>query len=108
MIRSNVKGQIVVEANGKPYNLSVSEEYSNFLLWITTPNSDIAIDEKTFQVADDLAESERGKAERYAEFLADFAKRRKERLAEMNKSLSPEVREARVNEFIDRLNQKDS
>lgn len=108
MIRSNDKGQIVVEANGESYNLSVSEEYSSFLLWITTPNSDITIDEKTFQVADDSAESERDKAKRYAEFLTDFAKRRKERLAELNKSLSPEVREARVNEFIDRLNQKDS
>lgn len=106
MIRSNDKGQIVVEANGESYNLSVSEEYSSFLLWITTPNSDITIDEKTFQVADDSAESERDKAKRYAEFLTDFAKRRKKRLDELDQLLPSKEREDRVNAFIGRLNQK--
>ncbi len=108
MIKTDNKVQIVIEVNGTSYDLSASEEYSSFLLWVTSPRSDVSIGAEAFQVADDLAESERDKAERYAEFLADFASRREEKLVELNESHSAEEREAGVKLFIERLNQKDS
>ena len=108
MIRIDDEGHIVIEVNGTSYDLSASEEYSSFLLWVTSPGGDVSIDAEAFQVADDLTGSERDKAERYAEFLTNFASRREEKLAELNKTRSPEEREAEVKEFIDRLIKRES
>ena len=103
MIRSNSSGGILVTANGKSYDLAVSEQYADFLLWITSPKRNVTITTDTFAIAEGLPDDEKGKAERYAAFLTDFVAKREAKLNEMDRMPEPEQRENAINAFIDKL-----
>lgn len=103
MITCGTDGKIAVEANGRTYDLASSEQYADFLLWITNPAATVSIDEGAFVVDVSTPEPNRAKAERYAEFLKEFANRRKSKLDGMDGSQTALEREASINAFIERL-----
>jgi len=103
MITCNESGSIVVKIDDAEYDLTISEQYVNFLLWVTSIDVKEVIDADAFKVADGILEEHREKAFRYAEFLKEYARRRQNKLAEMAKTLTTEQREKDINAFIERL-----
>lgn len=100
MIKTDADGGIVVEANGTTYNLSNTESYTAFLMWITSPNEANAVPVSAFEVALDLHGDLAAKATRYSEFLKDFAQRRAIKLEQPGASLTSTQREGAIDEFI--------
>lgn len=127
MIMCDESGNIVVKIDDAVYDLSNSEQYAGFLLWVTSPEKNAVpdegatpdenavpddnempdkkptIDDDVFEVDVNIPEEYRAKASRYAEFLIDYSHRRQEKLAEMAKTLTTEQREKEIQEFIKRL-----
>lgn len=103
MIKTSSSGDIEIEAGGKIYNLSVSDQYADFLLWVTSPDEKEVIDEDAFKVAGDVPQEYREKAARYAEFLTDYSQRRRAKLSEMRQELTTDQREDDIKAFISRL-----
>ena len=108
MITCNESGSIVVKIDDAEYDLSISEQYANFLLWATSTDAKEVIDADAFKVDDCILEENREKAFRYAEFLKEYALRRQNKLAEMAKILTTEQREEDINAFIERLRSPDA
>jgi hypothetical protein len=106
MITCGTEGKILVQIGQDSFDLSVSDEYANLVLRLTSPDTRIQFNESDFAVDESLANESRDKAERYAQFLTDFLERRKAKLEE-DKTLSAEKREASIIEFIDNLKRKD-
>lgn len=103
MITISDSGSIVVVEDGKSYDLSVSNQYADFLLWITSPDENSPLSDDTFKVAESVPEEYQDKAARYAEFLSDYAQRRQAKLREMSQSLTSDQRESDIETFIARL-----
>ena len=103
MITISDSGNVIVTANNKSYDLSITDQYADFLLWVTSPDEEAGIGEEAFKVAEGISEEYQGKAARYAEFLLDYAQRRQTKLNEMSQTLSATQREAAIKEFIERL-----
>lgn len=132
MITCDEAGNIVIRINNAAYDLSNSNQYADFLLWVTspvenaipdegaTPDEDAAPDENeapgknptivtdAFKVDDDIPEEHRAKASRYAEFLVEYASRRQDKLTEMAKTLTTEQRENEIQAFIKRLKSEEA
>lgn len=106
MITCGAEGKVIVQIGQESFDLSVSDEYAGLVLRLTSPDTRIQFSESDFAVDENLANENRAKAERYAQFLSDFLKRRKEKLEE-DGLLAPEKREASIIEFIEKLKQKD-
>lgn len=103
MITIGNKSQIIVEINDKSYDLSQDSQYSDFLLYITSPESDILIDKDSFRVDDSIQEDLKEKAERYSQFLVDYSEKRRMKLEELDKDSKWEERKNNVNKFIENL-----
>ena len=108
MIKTSSSGNIVIEAGGKSYDLSVSDQYADFLLWATSPDEKAAIDEDAFKVAEDVPQEHWEKAARYAEFLTDYSQRRQIKLSEIKQGLTTDQREDDIKAFISRLKNTDA
>ena len=54
MIKTSSNGNIVIEVGGRSYDLSVSNQYADFLLWVTSPDEKTVIDQDMFKVAEDV------------------------------------------------------
>lgn len=126
MITCDEAGNIVIRINNAAYDLSNSNQYADFLLWVTSPvenaipDEDAAPDENeapgknptidtdAFKVDDDIPEEHRAKASRYAEFLVEYASRRQDKLTEMAKTLTTEQRENEIQAFIKRLKSEEA
>ena len=126
MITCDKAGNIVIRINNAAYDLSNSNQYADFLLWVTSPvenaipDEDAAPDENeapgknptidadAFKVDDDIPEEHRAKASRYAEFLVEYASRRQDKLTEMAKTLTTEQRENQIQAFIKRLKSEEA
>lgn len=132
MITCDEAGNIVIRINNDAYDLSNSNQYADFLLWVTspvenampdegaTPDEDAGSDENeapgnkstidadAFKVDDDIPEEHRAKASRYAEFLVEYAGRRQDKLTKMAKTLTTEQRENEIQAFIKRLKSKEA
>lgn len=108
MIEASISGNIVIKAGGRSYDLSVSDQYTDFLLWVTSPDEKAAIDEDAFTVADDVPKEHREKADRYAEFLKDYSQRRQIKLSEIKQGLTTDQREDDIKAFISRLKNPDA
>lgn len=109
MIKIDSSGNIVIEAGGRSYDLSVSDQYAAFLLWVTSPDEKVDIDQDTFKVAaEDAPEEHQAKAARYAEFLTDYSQRRQNKLNEAKQTLTTGQRENDIKEFISRLTDTDA
>ena len=103
MIKIGSQSQIIVEMSDKSYDLSQDNQYSDFLLYITSAESDIFIDKDSFQVDDSIQDDLKEKAERYSQFLVDYCEKRKMKLEELDKVLTWEERKNNVNKFIENL-----
>lgn len=126
MITCDEAGNIVIRINNAAYDLSNSNQYADFLLWVTSPvenaipDEDAAPDENeapgknstidadAFKVDDDIPEEHRAKASRYAAFLVEYASRRQDKLTEMAKTLTTEQRENEIQAFIKRLKSEEA
>ena len=108
MIKTSSNGNIVIEVGGRSYDLSVSDQYADFLLWVTSPDEKTVIDQDTFKVAEDVPEEHQAKAARYAEFLTDYSQRRQSKLNESKQMLVIDQREADIKAFISRLTSTDA
>lgn len=108
MIKTSASGNIVIKIGKGSYDLSVSGQYADFLLWVTSPDERVAIDEDTFKVAEDVPAEHRDKAARYAEFLTDYSKRRQSKLSEIKQTLTTDQREDDIKAFISRLANTDA
>ena len=106
MITCGTEGKVIVQIGKDSFDLSVSDEYADLVLRLTSPDTRIQFDESDFAVDESLVNESRAKAERYAQFLSDFLERRKDKLEE-DETLTAEKREASIIEFIDNLKQKD-
>lgn len=107
MIKTNASGGIVVEVNDQVYSLSNTEQYTAFLMWLTSPDDVNAIPADAFKVDPNLSDELEAKATRYSHFLEDFAERREAKLAELEKSLTAEQRESAIDKFITELKGED-
>lgn len=103
MIKTSSNGNIVIEVGGRSYDLSVSNQYADFLLWVTSPDEKTVIDQDMFKVAEDVPEEHQAKAARYADFLTDYSQRRQSKLNDIRKTLNTDQREADIKAFIERL-----
>lgn len=103
MIKTSSNGNIVIEVGGRSYDLSVSDQYADFLLWVTSPDEKTVIDQDMFKVAEDVPEEHQAKAARYADFLTDYSQRRQSKLNDIRKTLNIDQREADIKAFIERL-----
>lgn len=101
MITCDNNDSIVVNANNCSYQLSNSDDYADFLLWLTSPNPADSIDGSAFEVDENVPEEHRELAQRYAEFLTEFAKIRAERLSSKDEGGGYDQLKSRVNELID-------
>lgn len=126
MITCDEAGNIVIRINNAAYNLSNSNQYADFLLWVTSPvenaipdedavpdeneapGKNSTIDADAFKVDDDIPEEHRAKASRYAVFLVEYASRRQDKLTEMAKTLTTEQRENEIQAFIKRLKSEEA
>lgn len=103
MMKTSSNGNIVIEVGGRSYDLSVSDQYADFLLWVTSPDEKTVIDQDMFKVAEDVPEEHQAKAARYADFLTDYSQRRQSKLNDIRKTLNTDQREADIKAFIERL-----
>lgn len=101
MIACDNNGSIVVNANNCSYQLSNSDDYTDFLLWLTSPNPADSIDDSAFEVDENVPEEHRELAQRYAEFLSEFAEIRKDRLSSKDEDSGYDQLKSRVNELIE-------
>jgi len=101
MIVCDNNGSIVVNANNCSYQLSNSDDYTDFLLWLTSPNPADSIDDSAFEVDENVPEEHRELAQRYAEFLSEFAEIRKDRLSSKDEDSGYDQLKSRVNELIE-------
>lgn len=101
MIACDNNGSIVVNVNNCSYQLSNSDDYTDFLLWLTSPNPADSIDDSAFEVDENVPEEHRELAQRYAEFLSEFAEIRKDRLSSKDEDSGYDQLKSRINELID-------
>lgn len=107
MIKTDADGGIIVEANGTTYNLSNTESYTAFLMWITSPSEANVVPSNAFEVELGLHDDLAAKATRYSEFLKDFAQRRAAKLEQLGASLTSAQRESAIDKFIAALKSED-
>lgn len=103
MITINGDRHVIVQIDNARYDLSFAEQYSNFLLLVTSPDEDTPISLADFEIDPELDDSVRPIAERYSNFLTEFIKRREKKLGELKQDIPSEEREKAINDFIQRL-----
>ena len=104
MVTINKDGHVIISLDDLSYDLNVSKDYSDFLLKVTSPSSDVNLNEDCFTIEEGLDEDKSAKARRYAEFLIDFVQRREKQQDEAGKLSTAKEREEKIRAFIDRLN----
>lgn len=72
MVTINKDGHVIISLDDLSYDLNVSKDYSDFLLKVTSPSSDVNLNEDCFTIEEGLDDDKSAKARRYAEFLIDF------------------------------------
>ena len=98
--------QALKRFGGDSFDLSLAEQYAEFVLKLTDPNDQVELDEQFVSVDESLTGEAKAKADRYAAFLSSFVRRRAEKITE-DKALTTEQREAAIDAFIDRLQAKE-
>lgn len=101
MITCDNNDSIVVNANNCSYQLSNSDDYADFLLWLTSPNPADSIDDSAFEVDENVSEEHRELVQRYAAFLTEFAEIRKDHLSSKDEDSGYDQLKSRVNELIE-------
>lgn len=105
MITCGSDGRVIVNMDGSSFDLSVSDQYADLVLLLTSPDERVQVVESDFEVDEMLDGDNKAKAERYSAFICSFLKKRKEKLNE-DLAITAEKREASINELIDYLAQE--
>lgn len=105
MITCGSDGRVIVNMDGRSFDLSVSDQYADLVLRLTSPDERVQIVESDFEVDEMLDGDNMAKAERYSAFICNFLKKRKEKLNE-DQAITAEKREASINGLIDYLTQE--
>lgn len=100
MITCDANGKIEVEVNGTCYCLDDADQYSEFLLWATSPDPAVKIAAEVFAIDPDVPEEHRERAQRYGAFLSCFAAKREERLSAKEPVPAYEELQHKINELI--------
>lgn len=108
MITCDDNGGILVDVDGRSYCLSDTEQYSEFLLRVTSPDPGDDIADASFEVDESVPEERRECAQRYADFLIDFAKARRERLSSKSEGCSYEQLQSKIEALIQSLQPPES
>ncbi|WP_298579895.1 hypothetical protein [uncultured Olegusella sp.] len=103
MITCDENGAVVVKVNDTSYNLSKTDQYTDFLMWITAPDPAVAIDEAMLEVDPSCPSEAIEKLNRYKEFLAAFVNRREALLEKAPTSAAGSQRISEINSLVDRL-----
>lgn len=82
--------KVIVKINVVAYDLSNSEQYADFLLWVTSYDNKKLIDGDAFKISGDIPEEYLAKVSMYMEFLVDYGQKRQNKLVEMAKTLTTE------------------
>lgn len=96
MITCDKDGQILITNDQTSYNLADVDQYTEFLLWVTSPNRAACIDADAFEIDESISGSQLEKAKRYSSFLSSFAAKR---MSLLDSSGSQEVGEQRLAEI---------
>lgn len=79
MIKINNNGNVEVRvSSSQHFDLSNSDEYTRFLLWITSPIDDDTIKADVFELDPEVEPERREELERYSLFFNDFLACRKD------------------------------
>ncbi len=100
MITCDASGKIKVEVNGSCYCLDDADQYSEFLLWATSPDPAVTIAAEVFTIDPGVSEEHRERAQRYAASLSCFAAKRMERLSAKEPVAAYEELKRKIDELI--------
>lgn len=78
MLNINEENQVILSKDDIEWNLNDTEDYKQFLLWVTSPYEEDVIDIELFNIDPTLDEDKKQLAMRYKEFLTTFTERRLE------------------------------
>lgn len=106
MITCDANGKVIVRDGEDSFDLSLAEQYADFVLKLTDPSDQVELDEQFVSVDESLTGEAKAKADRYAAFLSSFVRRRAE-IITADKALTTGQREAAIDAFIDRLQAKE-
>lgn len=102
MITMGENGNIIINANVHTYDLSSPEDYTELLLWLTSPDPAISIDSKAFEIDPDASDESKETLERYGSFLKTFVKKRESMILDV--SAKPfSKREEEIKKLLNRL-----
>lgn len=103
MITMGENDNIIISANVHTYDLSSLEDYTELLLWLTSPDPTTLIDSNAFEIDPDASSAEsKEMLERYGSFLKTFVEKRESMVQEA--STKPFLkREEEIKELLNRL-----
>lgn len=99
MIKTGSTGSVIVEIEGKSYDFGNSEQFIQFLLYVTTPSPEVALDQSAFAVDSAVGDEEKVRLERYSAFLETYARKRESLL----ESSPGKMRERDIEDLIKEL-----
>ena len=79
-------GSVMITFDDRKYNLSIADQYRDFLMWITSPDERAIINETEFDIDKCCPSEEVARAERYRKFFVDFLNKRKAILDEASEA----------------------
>ena len=103
MITINEGGNVSFINDASTYDLSISEDYKKFLIWLTSPDETQEIEEDIFAPDAGAPATEQAKLERYSDFFKSFLRKRNSILAEA--TAAGRTNEKRVSEMRSLINE---
>lgn len=102
MIAMSENDEIIITANAATYALPSPEDYTELLLWLTSPDPAISIDSNAFEIDPNASAESKETLERYGSFLKTFVKKRESMIQDA--STKPFLkREEEIKELLNRL-----
>lgn len=103
MIAMGENDNIIIKTNVHTYDLSSPEDYTELLLWLTSPDPTIPIDSNAFEIDPDASSVEsKEMLDRYGSFLKTFVEKRESMIQEASTKPFPK-REEEIKELLNRL-----
>lgn len=102
MITMGENGNIIINVNVHTYDLSSPEDYTELLLWLTSPDPTTPIDSNAFEIDPDASAESKEMLERYGSFLKTFVEKRESMIQEASTKPFPK-REEEIKELLNRL-----
>ena len=103
MLTINEDGNVSFVNDADTYDLSLSEDYQRFLIWLTSPDETQEIEESIFDSDTSAPATDQAKLERYSDFLKSFLSKRSSVFAEA--TAAGRTNEKRVSEMQSLINE---